>query len=164
MVAKKAAGGRPAPPAALPAPPAALPAPPAALPAPVAQTPSVAFDPKTLDPRQNTRLKLELDHFPAGLAFTIAMNGKTYFKGSAGNKAEYENLLVPPGVHEFRVTVRGGGVQKASNIVSAEFLANKRMVLKVELRPPAKGSTGASPALDPAAQIVASLKAEGFFR
>jgi eukaryotic-like serine/threonine-protein kinase len=149
MVAKKAAGGRPAPQAALPA--------------PLAQTSSVAFDPKTLDPRQNTRLKLELDHFPAGLAFTIAMNGKTYFKGSAGNKAEYDNLLVPPGVHEFRVTVRGGSVQKASNIVSAEFLANKRMVLKVELRPLAKGSSGASPALDPAAQIVASLKAEGFF-
>jgi hypothetical protein len=67
-------------------------------------------------------------------------------------------------VHEFRVTVRGGGVQKASNIVSAEFLANKRMVLKVELRPPDNGSSGASPALDPAAQVVASLKAEGFFR
>jgi serine/threonine-protein kinase len=150
VVAKKPAGGRPAPPTALPG--------------PLAQTPSVAFDPKTLDPRQNTRLKLELDHFPAGLAFTVAMNGKTYFKGSAGNKAEYENLFVPPGVHEFRVTVRGGGIQKASNIVSAEFLANKRMTLKLELRPPAKGSPGASPALDPAAQIVASLKAEGFFR
>jgi serine/threonine-protein kinase len=156
MVAKKPAGGHPAPPAALPVPPVALPA-------PLAQTPSVAFDPKTLDPRQNTRLKLELDHFPAGMAFTIAMNGKTYFKGSAGNKAEYENLLVPPGVHEFRVTVRGGGVQKASNIVSAEFLANKRMVLKVEFRPPVNGSSGASPALDPAARIVASLKAERFF-
>jgi hypothetical protein len=137
---------------------------PAASPAPRAQTPSVAFDPKTLDPKQNTRLKLELDHFPAGLAFTIAMNGKTYFKGSAGNKAEYDNLFVPPGVHEFRVTVRGGSVQKASNIVSAEFLANKRMVLKVEFRPSANGSSGASSALDPAAQIVASLKAERFFR
>jgi serine/threonine-protein kinase len=150
VVAKKSAGG--------------LPAPPAVLPAPLAQTPSVAFDPKTLDPKQNTRLKLELDHFPAGLAFTIAMNGKTYFKGSAGDKAEYESLFVPPGVHEFRVTVRGGGVQKASNIVSAEFLANKRMVLKVELRTPANSSSGNSPALDPAAQIVASLKTEGFFR
>lgn len=149
MVAKKAAGG--------------LPAPSAALPAPLAQTPSVAFDPKTLDPKQNTRLKLELDHFPAGLAFNLAMNGKTYFKGTAGNKAEYENLFVPPGVHEFRVTVRGGGVQKASNIVSAEFLANKRMILKVELRPPDNGSSGASPALDPTAQVVASLKAERFF-
>ena len=116
VVAKKAAGGRLAPPAALPA--------------PLAQTPSVAFDPKALDPKQNTRLKLELDHFPAGMAFTIAMNGKTYFKGSAGDKAQYENLFVPPGVHEFRVTVHGGGVLKASNIVSAEFLANKRMVLK----------------------------------
>jgi serine/threonine-protein kinase len=150
MVAKKAPGGRPVSPAALPA--------------PLAQPPSVAFDPKALDPRQNTRLKLELDHFPAGLAFNLTMNGKTYFKGSAGEKAEYENLLVPPGVHEFRVTVRGGGVLKASNIVSAEFLANKRMVLKVELRSPANGSSGASSALDPAAQIVASLKAEGFFR
>ncbi len=150
VVAKKAAGGRLAPPAALPA--------------PLAQTPSVAFDPKALDPKQNTRLKLELDHFPAGMAFTIAMNGKTYFKGSAGDKAQYENLFVPPGVHEFRVTVHGGGVLKASNIVSAEFLANKRMVLKVELRTPANGSSGTSPVLDPAAQIVASLKAEGFFR
>jgi serine/threonine-protein kinase len=150
VVAKKAARGSPAPPAALSA--------------PLAQTPSVAFDPKALDPKQNTRLKLVLDHFPAGLAFTIAMNGKTYIKGIAGDKAEYENLFVPPGVHEFRVTVRGGSVQKASNIVSAEFLANKRMVLKVELRPPANGSSGTSPALDPAAQIVASLKAEGFFR
>ncbi|MGO9777698.1 MAG: serine/threonine-protein kinase [Terracidiphilus sp.] len=150
VVAKKAAGGHPAPPTALPA--------------PLAQTPSVAFDPKSLDPRENTRLKLELDRFPAGLTFAIAMNGKTYFKGSVGDKAEYENLFVPPGVHEFRVTVRGGGVQKASNIVSAEFLANKRMTLKVELRSPANGSSEASPSLDPAAQVVASLKADHFFR
>jgi hypothetical protein len=38
------------------------------------------------------------------------------------------------------------------------------MVLKVEFRPSANGSSGASSALDPAAQIVASLKAERFFR
>jgi serine/threonine-protein kinase len=135
---------------------------PAPAPAPRSQTPSVAFDPKTLDPKQNARLKLELDHFPPGLAFTIVMNGKTYFKGSAGNKAEYENLFVPPGVHEFRVTVRG--LQKPSNIVSAEFLANKRMTLKIEFRPPGDRSSGSSRALDPAAQIVASLKADRFFR
>jgi serine/threonine-protein kinase len=135
----------------------------AAAPAPRSQAPSVAFDPKTLDPKQNTRLKIELDHFPAGLTFTIAMNGKTYYKGSAGNKAEYENLFVPPGVQEFHVTVRGGGVQKTSNTVSAEFLANKHMVLKVGLRPPANNSPGASPALTPATTIVASLKAERFF-
>jgi serine/threonine-protein kinase len=134
----------------------------AASPAPRAQTSSVGFDPKALDPKQNTRLKLELDHFPSGLAFTIAMNGKTYFKGSAGSKAEYENLFVPPGVQEFRVTVRSGGVQKTSNIVSAEFRANKRMTLKVELRPPVKGATGAAPVLPPGAQIVATLKADRF--
>jgi hypothetical protein len=58
------------------------------------------------------------------------------------------------------VTVRG--VQKPSNTVSAEFAANKRMTLKVDLRLPANGSSGTSPALDPATQIVASLKADRF--
>ena len=136
---------------------------PAATPAPQAKIPPLPFDPKSLDPRQNARLKLELDRFPAGLAFTMTMNGKVYFKGTTGNKAEYENLFVPPGVQEFRVTVRGGAVQKASNIVSAEFFAGKRLELKVELRSPAGGSSGVVPALDPGAQIVASLKAEHFF-
>jgi hypothetical protein len=86
------------------------------------------------------------------------MNQKTYLKAETGNKAALENLLVPPGVQEFRITVRGGGVQKVSNIVSAEFMANKRMTLKVELRPAAKGA----PVLDPATRIVASLKADRF--
>jgi hypothetical protein len=136
---------------------------PANSPAPRAQAPAVAFDPKTLDPKQNARLKLELDHFPAGLAVTVEMNRKVYLKAEVGDKAALENLFVPPGVQEFRITVRGGGVQKTSNIVSAEFLANKRMTLKVEFRLPAGGSSGSSPTLDPAAQIVASLKAEHFF-
>jgi serine/threonine-protein kinase len=127
---------------------------------PTAQAPqtAVAFDPKTLDPKQNARLKVELNHFPAGLVFTVEMNQKTYLKAETGNKAALENLLVPPGVQEFRITVRGGGVQKVSNIVSAEFMANKRMTLKVELRPAAKGA----PVLDPATRIVASLKADRF--
>jgi len=136
---------------------------PAASPAPRSQTSSVAFDPRTLDPKQNTRLRIELDHFPPGMAFSVLMNGKTYFKGSTGNKRDSENLFVPPGKHEFRVTVRGGGSHKTSNTVSAKFLANKRMTLKVELRPPANNSSGASPTLNPTAQIVASLKAERFF-
>jgi serine/threonine-protein kinase len=135
----------------------------AATPAPQTQTAVVAFDPRTLDPKQNTRLKVELVHFPAGLAFTVEMNQKIYLKGETGDKAALENLFVPPGVQEFRVKVRGGGVQKTSNIVSAEFLASKRMTLKVELRPPAKGASAESQALDPAAQIVASLKADHFF-
>jgi serine/threonine-protein kinase len=129
-----------------------------------AQSSSVAFDPKTLDPKQNARLKLELDHFPPSLAFTVEMDKKIYYKGTAGDKAALENLLVPPGVHEFRVIARGGGVQKASNTVGAEFKANKRTTLKAELRLPAKGSSGSSPTLDPSAQIVATLKADRFFR
>jgi eukaryotic-like serine/threonine-protein kinase len=128
-----------------------------------AQSSAVAFDPKTLDPKQNARLKLELDHFPPDLAFTVEMNGKIYFKGATGDKTALENLFVPPGVHEFRVIARGGGVQKASNIASAEFKANKRMTLKAELRLPAKGSSGSSTALDPDAQIVATLRTNNFF-
>jgi serine/threonine protein kinase len=132
-------------------------------PAPPAQSAAVVFDPKTLDPKQNAHLKLELVHFPAGLAFTVEMNRKIYWKGEAGDKAALENLFVPPGVQEFRITVRGGGVQKTSNIVSAEFLANKRMTLKVEFRPAAQGASAEPLALDPAAQIVATLKADHFF-
>jgi serine/threonine-protein kinase len=134
-----------------------------AAPAPRVQQAAAAFDPKALDPKQNARLKLDLVHFPAGLAFSVEMNRKSYLKGEAGDKAALENLFVPPGVQEFRVTVSGGGVQKSSNIVSGEFLANKRMTLKVEFRPAAKGSSPGSPALDPGAQIVASLKADRFF-
>jgi serine/threonine-protein kinase len=137
---------------------------PATAPATRAQSSAVAFNPKTLDPKQNARLKLELDHFPPSLAFTVEMDKKIYFKGTAGDKAAMENLFVPPGVHEFRVMARGGGVQKASNITGAEFKANKRMTLKAELRLPAKGTSASSPALDPAAQIVATLRGDRFFR
>jgi serine/threonine-protein kinase len=154
---------------AAPAPAPALAEPPTeaakapAAPAAHVEPAAVAFDPKALDPKQNARLKLDLVHFPAGLAFTVEMNRKVYLKGEAGDKAALENLFVPPGVQEFRITVRGGGVQKVSNIVSAEFQANKRMTLKVEFRAPANGSAAGSAALDPAAQIVATLKADRLF-
>ncbi|HEY1207842.1 MAG TPA: protein kinase [Terracidiphilus sp.] len=137
---------------------------PATAPATRAQSSTVAFNPQTLDPKQNARLKLELDHFPPSLTFTIEMDKKIYFKGTAGDKASMDNLFVPPGVHEFRIMARGGGVQKASNTVGAEFKANKHMTLKAELRLPAKGSSASSPALDPAAQIVATLRGDRFFR
>jgi hypothetical protein len=136
----------------------------AASPVPRSQTSAVAFNPKTLDPKQNARLRLELDNFPPAQALTIEMDKKIYFKGAAGDKSGFDNLYVPPGVHEFRVIARAGGVQKASNTVGAEFKANKRMTLKAELRLPDKGSSASSPALNPAAQIVATLRADRFFR
>jgi hypothetical protein len=65
-------------------------------------------------------------------------------------------------VHEFRVEARAGAVQKASNIVRANFIARKHMTLKVKLRPPPNVTAAAAANLDPAAQIVASLKTDFF--
>jgi serine/threonine-protein kinase len=135
---------------------------PSTAPAARARSSAVAFDPKSLDPKQNARLRLEFNNFPPTLAVTIEMDKRTYSKGAAGDKAAFDNLFVPPGVHEFRVIARGAGVQKASNIASAEFKANKRITLKVELRLPATGSSASSPALTSAAQIVATLRADRF--
>jgi hypothetical protein len=132
-----------------------------AAPAPHPQLPSLAFNPKKLDPKKSTRLKFDLGHFPPSLAFTVEMDGKTFFKGHAANKADYDGLFVPPGVHQFRIEARAGTVQKASNIVSANFIAKKHMTLKVELRPPPNGKAAAAN-LNPAAQIVASLKTDFF--
>ena len=134
-------------------------APPAAAPALQPRLAPVAFNPKTLDPKKNARLKIDLSHFPAAQAFFVEMNGRLYCKGTAGNKPDYDNLYVPPGVHEFRVTVSGGSVQKASNTVSAEFTAKKHMTLKVELRPQPTGTTGT---LAPATQVLATLKTDLF--
>jgi hypothetical protein len=134
----------------------------AAAPAPRPQPPPVAFNPKKLDPKKNTRLKFDLGHFPASLAFTVEMDGKTFFKGHAASKADYDGLFVPPGVHEFRIEARAGAVQKASNTVTANFIAKKHMTLKVELRPLTKDKATAAANLNPAAQIVASLKTDFF--
>ena len=97
---------------------------------------------------------------PADLDFTIEMNGKVYFRrGAAGNKPKYEDLLVPPGVHEFRILAQNGSDQKTSNIVSTEFQAKKRKTLRVELRLLGQSADAGVPqALYPNTQIVASLK------
>jgi hypothetical protein len=120
---------------------------------------SAGFNPKTLDPKQNARLKLDLSHFPPALAFTVEMNGRLYFKGTAGKKSDYDGLHVPPGVHEFRVTVSSGSLQKTSNTVIADLVAKKRFTLKVELRPQPSGPSGA---LAPTTQVVATLKTDLF--
>jgi hypothetical protein len=134
-------------------------APPVAAPAPQPHPAAVAFNPKTLDPKQNARLKLDLSHFPPALAFTIEMNGKLLYKGTASNKADFDNLYVPPGVHEFRIAVSAGNVEKSSNTVSVELVAKKHFTLKAELRPQ---PTEATPALVPATQVVATLKMDRF--
>ena len=123
----------------------------------------VAFNPKTLDPKQNTRLKLDVSHMPAGMAFEIEMNGKLLLKSAAGNKADYDTLVVPPGVHEFRVMVGSGSTEKTSNTVSAEFVAKKRMDLKIEVRLQHNGAAAGSAGLGAASQVLATLKEDHFF-
>ncbi len=121
---------------------------------------SVSFNPKTLDPDKNERLKIDLNHFDPAFTFSIDMDGLAYFKGKAGDKSAYSTLLVPPGEHKFRVTVTGGSVQKTSNVVSAKFVAGKKITLKVQLEPSPKGSPAV---LDPATKVVANLKSGFLF-
>jgi serine/threonine-protein kinase len=140
--------------------PAPLPTPaPKALPKPAEPEP-VDFDPKTLNPKENSRLIIDASHMPANMDFTIEMNGKIYFRRSAaGNKPQYEDLFVPPGVHEFHVIARNGEVQKSSNIASTEFKAKKKNTLKIELRIQGQDASAGMPQdLYPTAQLVLTLK------
>jgi eukaryotic-like serine/threonine-protein kinase len=134
--------------------------PPPAAEAPAPEPAAVDFNPKSLDPKINARLKIEADQVPANLDFTVEMNGKLYLRRSAeGNKREFDDLYVPPGVQEFRVTAGSGSVQKSSNTVSTEFKAKKRHTLKIELRTQG-GATGAGmpQGLYPDTQLVLTLR------
>lgn len=155
--AGKPASAPTSPQASGPAPTVAAAAPTPAASAPLPRIASVTFNPKTLDPKLNARLKLDLNHFPPAAAFTVEMNGRLLYKGTAENKADYDSLYVPPGVHEFRIVVSAGGVQRTSNTVSLELLAKKHFTLKAELRPQPTAT-----ALLPATQVIASLKMDRF--
>jgi serine/threonine protein kinase len=128
--------------------------PPAPEPAPV------DFNPKSLDPKANAKLKIEADHMPASLDFSVEMNGKIYLLRSAeGSKAEFDDWYVPPGVQEFRVTAGTGTAKKVSNTVSTEFKARKKHTLKIELRTQGSSDRSAVPqGLYADTQIVLTLK------
>jgi hypothetical protein len=128
----------------------------AALPPP----PRVDFDPKQLDPNTNAKLKIEADHFPANVAFTVEMGGKIYFeRGGNNNQQLFEDLYVPPGVTEFRVIAGEGANRKTSNIVSAEFKPKKKKTLRIELRTQGQKNGSAIPSgVYPDSQIVVTLK------
>ncbi len=118
------------------------------------------FNPKSLDPKANAKLKIEADQMPANLDFAVEMDGKLYLRRSTeGNKTQFDDLYVPPGLHEFRVTSASGSVRKSSNTVSTEFKAKKRHNLKIELR--TQGSqtgSGVPQGLYADTQIVLTLK------
>jgi hypothetical protein len=134
------------------------PAEPAALAAKLAPAETVDFDPTNLSPNKNAKLKIETEHVPPKLDFTLEMNGKVYLRwNTSDNTADNKDLFVPPGVQEFRVTAENGSVQKASNIVSTEFKAKKKKTLKIEFRDQDKPGKGA-PELSETSQIFATLK------
>jgi hypothetical protein len=125
-----------------------------------AETAPVDFDPRALNAKENSRLILDASRTPANLDFTIEMNGKIYFRRSAaGDKPEYDDYLVPPGLQEFHATAHSGDVHKASNTVSAEFIAKKKKTLKIELRLQGKDASAGMPqGLYPDSQLVLTLK------
>jgi serine/threonine protein kinase len=128
----------------------------AALPPP----PRVDFDPKQLDPNANAKLKIEADHFPANVAFTVEMGGKIYFeRGGNNNQQLFDDLYVPPGVTEFRVIAGEGANRKTSNIVSAEFKPKKKKTLRIELRTQGQKNGSSVPSgVYTDSQIVVTLK------
>ncbi len=94
----------------------------------------VDFDPNTLNPSESARLRIEADHFPASLGFTLEMDGKIYLERGIKPQIVFDNLYAPPGIHEFRVTAGLGVTHKISNIVSTDFRAKKKKILRIELR------------------------------
>jgi eukaryotic-like serine/threonine-protein kinase len=121
---------------------------------------ALGFDPKALDPKENARLRIDTKRMPAGVDFTVEMNGKLYFhRTSAGSDAPDDEMFVPPGVQEFRVTAKQGSAKKASNTVSAEFKAKKKITMKIEFRNAGMASdTGIPQGIYPDTQIVVTLK------
>ncbi len=113
---------------------ASAPAPPvAAKPAPAASAPAPASDPRKLDPNKNVRLKIDVSRFPNGLPFTVNMNRQPYVHFITGDGSSLDNLYVPPGVQQFRVSFKSGGQEWDSNIVSDDFKLKKARTLKVQL-------------------------------
>jgi eukaryotic-like serine/threonine-protein kinase len=133
------------------------PAPGAATPAPEAA--HVDFDPAALKPNENAKLRIEAEHFPPNLGFTLEMDGKVYFERGIRTQTVFDNLYAPPGIHEFRVVAGLGASRKTSNIVSTEFRPKKRKTLRIELRSKAAKTDSSVPqGIDAESQLVLTLK------
>ena len=134
-------------------------APPGLAPAPASPDPAPAhvdFDPTALKANENARLRIEADHFPPSLGFTVEMDGKIYFERGVKTQSIFDNLYAPPGIHEFRAVAGLGATRKTSNIVSTDFRAKKKKTLRIELR--SKGSNADSQSITADSQLVLTLK------
>jgi hypothetical protein len=101
------------------------------------QTPApaapAAFDPRKADPNKNGKLKIDVSKFPKGLPFTILMNKQPYIHFITGDGSSLDNLYVPPGMQEFRVSFKSAGQEWDTKPVSSDFKAKKTKTLKVQL-------------------------------
>ena len=118
---------------------------------------TVAADPHKLDPNANSKFKIELSHIPNGLHIAVQINKSAYLSFVSGDKTDLNNLFVPPGVQQFRVTIQNGSQPVVSNIVSNEFKAKKKKNLKIELRNQGTVPAGSPSPLSPGATIFISL-------
>jgi serine/threonine protein kinase len=119
----------------------------------------VDFDPTTLKPSDNAKLRIEADRFPSSLGFTVEMDGQVYFERGVKTQKLFDNLYAPPGVHEFRVVAGFGVNRKTSNIVSTEFRAKKRKTLRIELRNKGLSTNASVPqSIGADSQLVLALK------
>ena len=117
---------------------------------------SLGFDPTKLDPKQNAKLTLDSSDMPAGLQFTIMVDGKPYSRNTHGDKVD---LYIAPGTQQLVVTAGNGFSKKSSNTVSTDFQAKKHYNLRVELHLQGQpASAGMPDKLYDDSQIVIALK------
>jgi serine/threonine-protein kinase len=137
--APKPSAGKPVPAKPAPAQPTPAPSKPASTPPAPAkpQTPTpaatAAFDPRKADPNKNGKLKIDVSKFPKSLPFTILMNKQPYIHFITGDGSSLDNLYVPPGMQEFRVSFKSAGQEWDAKPLSSDFKAKKTKTLKVQL-------------------------------
>jgi serine/threonine-protein kinase len=170
--AGKPAAGKPAlaQPTPAPAKPVVASAPPApanpapATPAPAKpQTPApaatTAFDPRKADPNKNGKLKIDVSKFPKGLPFTILMNKQPYIHFITGDGSSLDNLYAPPGMQEFRVSLKSAGQEWDAKPLSSDFKAKKTKTLKVQLLENGKADSKITLPIDKDATLSISFSA-----
>jgi serine/threonine-protein kinase len=124
---------------------------------PAAHTAAAAFDPRKLDPNTSTKLKIELSKVPNGLPININMDKKLYLNFITGDKTDLDNLYVPAGVQEFRVSIKSGDQEFDSNVVSNDFKAKKKKTLKIEILQNGKAPAKVTGPLGKDMQVYVSL-------
>ncbi len=125
----------------------------------VALPAAVDFDPLTLDPKQNARLRVDRQKLPPEMDLALVMDGKLLLRKSVGEFArQKDDVYLPPGVHEFRVRTGSGSGLKLSNTVSTDFEAKKRKTLRIELRGTATDPGKPAPDVTQAASLFVSLR------